>query len=389
MELEFRKFETLTEVLEDLEKQHVSGYQKYKALNRYVILKARYHDIPVKGSFELTPFCNLDCKMCYVHLKPNQIGQNEGLLTVEEWKRIMSQAVDAGMVYATLTGGECLTYPGFKEVYLHLYSLGIQPDILTNGRLLTEEMLTFFKKYPPGSIQVTLYGSSEEAYEEVTGHRVFQQVIDGIERAKEARLNLVLAVTPSRYMQNDVERLLDKVHSFNVPYAISDTTLKARAETERDLADYAVELDTMRKIKLIEKEYSASQKSIDQVINPIEYVPVKKKALKGLQCGGAHSSFHVNWRGEVCPCIGFAPSVHYSALEAGFAEAWECVKQAMLQFAPPDECKDCRLKEYCVTCPAEKTQSVLNGRLDCSVCKRLKQYLIDREAYQADACTLI
>ena len=30
--------------------------------------KARENDTPISGYFELTPLCNLDCKMCYVHL---------------------------------------------------------------------------------------------------------------------------------------------------------------------------------------------------------------------------------------------------------------------------------------------------------------------------------
>ena len=31
--------------------------------------RTREADIPYSGSFELTPLCNLDCKMCYVHLQ--------------------------------------------------------------------------------------------------------------------------------------------------------------------------------------------------------------------------------------------------------------------------------------------------------------------------------
>ena len=31
--------------------------------------RTREADVPYSGSFELTPLCNLDCKMCYVHLQ--------------------------------------------------------------------------------------------------------------------------------------------------------------------------------------------------------------------------------------------------------------------------------------------------------------------------------
>ncbi|MBR5547917.1 MAG: radical SAM protein [Clostridia bacterium] len=388
MEQQIKEFESLVEVLEELDNQQIYGFQRYKTVNRFVTMKARYNDIPVKGSFELTPLCNLDCKMCYVHLQPNQLGESERLLTVEEWKCIIQQAIDAGMIYASLTGGECLTYPGFKDIYLYLYSRGIQPDVLTNGRLLTDEMVSFFSKYPPAGIQVTLYGSNEDTYEAVTGHRVFQQVIDNIKRVKDAGLSLLLTVSPSRYMKNDVRALLDLVHSFDVPYAVGDTTLQAREETGRDIQDYAIDLETSRKIRFVEWEYSTTKKKSSQDRIPIEYTPKNRCKLNGLPCGGAHSSFHVNWRGQLCPCIGYAPSVHCDILDAGFSVALQQLRQCMLQFAPPSECQNCSLKEVCVTCPAEKTNSVLNGQLNRLVCNRVKQCMSDGELFQTGSCLL-
>ena len=117
MEQQIKEFETLTEVLEDLDALGIQGFPRYKAVNGFISMKARYKNIPVSGTFELTPLCNLDCKMCYVHLTANQLKKEERLLSVDEWKKIIRQAVDAGMMYAVLTGGECLTYYGFKEIY--------------------------------------------------------------------------------------------------------------------------------------------------------------------------------------------------------------------------------------------------------------------------------
>jgi len=98
------------------------------------------------------------------------------LLTTDQWKHIIDEAVKAGMMYARLTGGECLTYPGFKDVYLYLLEKGIEVSILSNGLLLNEEMIAFLKKHRPADIQITLYGASEAAYEAVTGVRAFHVV---------------------------------------------------------------------------------------------------------------------------------------------------------------------------------------------------------------------
>ena len=66
--------------------------------------KARKMNVPLFGQFELTPLCTLDCRMCYIHLTPEQM--DGPLLTVAQWKDIFDQALAAGMLEATLTGRE-------------------------------------------------------------------------------------------------------------------------------------------------------------------------------------------------------------------------------------------------------------------------------------------
>lgn len=45
--------------------------------------KAFTDGIPISGTFELTPRCNFDCKMCYVHLKEEQISKHGRELTAD------------------------------------------------------------------------------------------------------------------------------------------------------------------------------------------------------------------------------------------------------------------------------------------------------------------
>src|SRR5699024_10024675 len=97
--------------------------------------RAAKQGIPIHGHFELTPRCNFDCKMCYVHLQKKQMNGIEEV-SLNEWKKIISQAIDAGMIFASLSGGECLISPYFDEIYTYLHSKGIMITILTNGYLL-------------------------------------------------------------------------------------------------------------------------------------------------------------------------------------------------------------------------------------------------------------
>ena len=80
--------------------------------------RTREADVPYSGSFELTPLCNLDCKMCYVHLQDPSVRHR--MLSGEQWISLIQQAIDEGMMEAMLTGGEAMTHPAFWDIYMYL-----------------------------------------------------------------------------------------------------------------------------------------------------------------------------------------------------------------------------------------------------------------------------
>ncbi len=371
-----RTVANLGELLRDLGAE-IGSVERYRAVNGYLSMKARYANIPINGSFELTPFCNFDCKMCYVHLGANQLKADERLLTVDEWKSIIDQAIEAGMIYADITGGECLTYPGFKDVYRHFIASGVQPAVLTNGSLLTEEMVAFLAEHPPAVVQVTVYGRCEDAYERVCGRRAFHEVMQGIERAKKAGLPINLTVTPNRYIQDDTGDLLDLLHTLGISYYIGGSTLPARQETGRKMEEFAVDLDAYcAMIKEDQAYWDARSKRNEHLTRrPDVYVPQQEGKLEGLPCGGGHSTFHVNWKGELCPCIGFSHSVHHSIFRDGFRSALEAVQQRMKTYRPPAECADCELRRYCFVCPGERTYSSLGGQVNHAGCEKVRRML--------------
>ena len=57
-------------------------FNLYREFNNYLDSKAREKGIPLQGQFELTPLCNFNCKMCYVHLNPEQMN-GQSVLSVD------------------------------------------------------------------------------------------------------------------------------------------------------------------------------------------------------------------------------------------------------------------------------------------------------------------
>ena len=89
-------------------------------VERMLLNQAKARNIPMNGSIELLPLCNLNCKMCYVRLTREEMEAQGRLYTVEEWINVAKEMKKAGVLFLLLTGGEPLIYPGFKELFVEL-----------------------------------------------------------------------------------------------------------------------------------------------------------------------------------------------------------------------------------------------------------------------------
>ena len=311
--------------------------------------------------------------MCYVHLNKSQMNGAQ-LLSVDQWKHIMQQAIDAGMMYARLTGGECLTYPGFRELYLFLREKGIETVILSNGILIDEDMLSFFRENPPAAIQVSLYGSDEDAYERVTGKRVFSQVLGNLRRIKAAELPLTIAVTPNAYM-TDGEQILQLLFEEDLPFNINSGIMQPRPETGRALAD--ADLDSY--IAML--RYRACMKGRELTVEgDPESLPdpggKKGDPAFGVTCGAGRSSFAIDWKGNMRPCNTF-PCDGEDAFSLGFQEAWRRTNHTATHFPLPAECEGCAYKGLCKHCVAEHASGAAPGHANPSVCAMGRRMVLE------------
>lgn len=374
MDTQVKEFEMLSELLDDLDREGITGVQRMHHMENFLLRKSRLHGRPYCASFELTPLCNFDCKMCYMHLSREQMEQQGRILTTDEWLDIACQAVDAGITCADLTGGECLTHPGFKEIYRYLTERGIHTCVLTNAQLIRDEHIALFRRYRPSAVQISLYGSSPEGYLRVTGRDGFHDVLNAVSSLKAAGIRVQLSVTPNRFMQEDMAGILDLLHKLNVDYRIGSTTLPARPDTGRCIADYIIDNQAYVALCKMESEYRKALARNPAVTHekPYQFRIKGQETFAGAPCSAGAAHFHINWKGEMSPCIGFH-AVTKSVFEEGLEAAWVWIRDTMKQYRPPEECAGCELQSACVGCCAEKCGGVLNGDLNPWVCKRMRE----------------
>lgn len=128
---------------------------------------------------DITNACNLRCVHCY---HPHH--KNEGAISLEEWFQILNQYKELikKMKYKPwimLCGGE----PLLSSHLLPLLSFiknqfpNAKISILTNGTLISDELLLEFKKYPTLGFQISLDGPDAERHDQIRGNGNFKKTI--------------------------------------------------------------------------------------------------------------------------------------------------------------------------------------------------------------------
>lgn len=364
-------FKSLTELLRYMDEIGMDSEdpKRHYYYDRFIHMKSRRAGVPQSGIFELTPRCNLNCRMCYVHLQKEQMAGREELDTAV-WISLIDQAVEAGMLKAQLTGGEAMLYPGFDEIYMHLAEKGIAPAVMSNGILLTDKRIAFFKKNPPSGLQVSVYGDNEETYERVTGSRVWEKVLCNLQKAKEIGCTMSISVTPSRYLGPDqVREILTWAKEHKITARLNGDLNEPYEETGRKVKDFDLLEDEFIQIRRIQREFDGAK------ITPFKgELPEENKesaSAYGVLCGAGRALFSINWQGEMMACLDL-PFKAYP-LRDGFQTAWEQIHRMAENYPVPGECIGCAYNQICNRCPAIHRKKAPIGHADKNICRRTKR----------------
>ena len=325
------------------------GYEKY--------LFERAYDThtPISGTFELLPTCNMDCRMCYIRISPEEMRRQGRMLSAGEWLRIGRQAGEAGALFILLTGGEPLLHPEFREIYKGLRALGMCVTVNTNGTLIDEEWAEFFGRHKPRRINITLYGADDSAYEKLCHYPGgFSKTIRAIRLLRQYGVDVKINGSVTKYNHKDMEAIYRIGRELEIPVhmdtymlpGIRERGLPFQQQARLMPEDAAAAEIYTRKMEM---EPEAFLRYMHRILMQTE----QKNVTYGdkLACLAGNYSFAIGWRGEMRPCVTFEkPAV--SVFEKGFEAAWQEVSQKAGEIQVSKTCVTCPLRPACKTCPA-------------------------------------
>ena len=332
------------------------------AMTEYLHRKAARNKIPLSGTFELTPVCNMNCQMCYVRMSKAQQESIRPLMTVDEWVELAETAKKEGMLYLLITGGEPFLYPGFRELLQRLDKMGLIISINSNATMIDEKVIEWLKETPPIRINITLYGASDETYGRLCNNpKGFTQVTKAIRLLREAGIMVKINCSVTPYNKDDLEeimeycrreRLLIQPTSYMFPPMRRDKNMIGQNDrfSPEEAAYQAAKIEMLLngKERFLErekeKEWSGALPSPDEQCQEAEGDCIR--------CRAGKSSFWVTWEGKLYPCGMITDDSFQYLSEIGFQEAWKYAVAYAEGIRLPVPCKKCELADTCRACAA-------------------------------------
>ncbi len=297
---------------------------------------------PVEGTFELTTRCNLNCGICYIHDLCEDNSEQLKELSAIEWVRMASEAVEHGLVFLLLSGGEPFVRTDFWEIYEPIRRMGLILALFTNGTLITRETANRLAKMPPNRLEITLYGASESIYEQITGTKgSYNRCMSGIENLRTAGVPLILKTTLTKENLGELETMRSMAHQWGAVFRYAWLLTKRRDGQYSNAENSRLSYEEVIELEQAQKTVSSMQAGKGTDTLP----------LGAFECGAGQNSFHLTAKGEMNVCIDFPyPSVR--PLRIGFDKAWKALTNFATSEVPISACNSCELKSNCPQCPA-------------------------------------
>lgn len=317
----------------------------YSAFAGRIGNRASAERTPLDGSLELTFRCNLRCAHCYVNEPCGDRRVKEQELTAVEIRRITDEVVDRGCLWMLLTGGEPLLRPDLPEIYLHMKRRGLLVTLFTNGTAITPRFADLLAEWPPLVVEVSIYGSSAEVYERVTGVPAsFRRCVRGIELLLDRKVRLRLKTVPTGLNHADMDGMRALAAGYGLEFEW-DPLVNCRVDGLSNPACVRLRPEQILSLEQRDPERAAAFR--------LEFGKASRVAPRSdlITCGAYLHAFHIDPYGRLAPCMLLRQPV-YDMRRGSFREGWDVHFPAMRRQARTKAipCDACELHTACDQC---------------------------------------
>jgi len=354
------------------------NYFNNEFLDSNVLLCAPLHVV-----LKITSNCNLNCLHC--SQKPQSNKALHGHMS--NWRSIVDSIVDLGVIYVSITGGEPMLHPEFKQIVAYIKEKGLIISILTNGILLDEDTAHFLSTVLDrrhDAIRISL----DDIYDNFSKIRTggnFGLLTENITKLKQCGIKIQAAMV----INNMNYKNMSDVYLFCINHGIGYIRFMTLFKHNLTSLENVSDLELLMEFDKVLNHHKDNSDKIVITSDPLPLVYTLLEWLEGndpllysqltvgkYMCPAGVVSCEVGEQGNVYPCsyLDMDEFIIGNIQETNFTELWQ-TSSLWLNFRDRtpknDTCQNCKQVNYCFGgCPASsfyKNNKFGDGDRNCYI----------------------
>ena len=302
--------------------------------------------VPYAVLMELSHRCPLQCPYCS---NPIDLERASGELSTEDWKRVMDEATEMGVLHVHFSGGEPTVRKDLEELIAHAAALGLYSNLITSAVLLSEARIKRFADLGLDHVQISFQDSTSELGDWIAGYKgAFEKKMQAARWVRAAGMPLTVNAVMHRHNLHHLEEMIEmavelgaeRIEVAQVQYYAWAFRNRAAFLPTREQLDRAVEIVAAARQRL------KGVLAFDFVVP--DYYAQRPKSCMG---GWGRQFINITPSGKVLPCHAaeIIPGLEFDNVkQMPLGRIWE-TSEAFNHFRGtawmPEPCQSCERKE--------------------------------------------
>lgn len=297
--------------------------------------KIFYPDILI---WEVTDFCPLNCKHCYLTKKNNNI------FSKKEIQKILGVIDKSGVYQVQLTGGEALSHPNIEYIIDELVQRGIIVSISTSGVIFNDKILSSLiklKNVHGSFVRVSLDGN-EITHNDIRQNKsAYKRALNFIKTLKEYQIPCQIGTTIVNQTKDELEDVT-KVAKENGVCLIEFGLLTIQGNAkENHLNSFLSQRELISFLKILSDKFTDDKFIVK--------IPNEKGIIKN--CGAGYQIIVIKANKDVAIC----PTAEFTVGKLDNCEIedimFKCGKEFSNITSPNEKvCGNCKNQIECMGC---------------------------------------
>jgi radical SAM protein with 4Fe4S-binding SPASM domain len=337
-------------------------------------------NVPFNVMFELTYNCNEQCIHCFnPGASRNDSEKSERTmkeLQLSDYKRIIDELAEIGVVRITLTGGDPFVKKDIWAIIQYLYDKDFAVDIFTNGVYLSEnDNVNKLARFYPRSVGISIYSGDAHTHELITRRKgSFEKSLSVVKSLTDLAIPVMIKCPITKVNVKSYYTVADIAGEFGgtIQYELSITNSVD--------GDFSITKNLRLDEKTMEIVLRDSRVPLYVGEEAPNYGQQYKDPSSNL-CGAGHYSVNITPDGNVFPCNSLTIGLG-NVNDETFSSIWynskELSKLKSITLADTEFCGKldyCEYCNYCVGCSFTEYGSVLKPNTENCFVARVRMNL--------------